>query len=337
MPSIWIDIANSPQVLFFKPVIDELHKNGIETIITVRDFAQTVPLSEKLGLEFHVVGKHDGKSRLKKGIGLFRRAFQLMDFYRKTGLKVSLALSHNSYHHILATKMLGIRTMTFMDFEGQKANHLAFRLADRVVVPIHFKREYLKKYGAGKEKVLFYDGLKEEVYLWNFEPGEDYIKEMGIERDLPIAAVRTPPDYALYHRKDNLFMDVLRHLSGRARVILLPRTEEQKEKLESEFPHFIIPNVAVDGPRLLYWSDFSISGGGTMNRESALLGTPAYSVFKGVKSGVDEYLERMGLLKYIDKPSDIRVEKKSGFRTFVRGRRVLEQIMDFIFRELESV
>ena len=337
MSSIWIDLANSPQVLFFKPIIEELKVRGIETIVTVRDFAQTVPLAENLELDFHIVGKHDGKSRLKKGIGLFKRAFQLISFYRKHNLKVSLALSHNSYHHIMATKMLGIKTMTFMDFEGQKANHLAFRLADRVVVPIHFKRDYLRKYGAKEGKVRFYDGLKEEVYLWNFQPGEDYVRELGIERDLPVAVVRTPPDYALYHRKDTLFMETLRYLRDKARVVLLPRTESQKKNLSKQFPQFHIPEEAVDGPRLLYWADFSISGGGTMNRESALLGTPAYSVFSGVKSGVDEYLEAKGLLKYIRRPEDIRVEKKKEFGTLVRGRRVLEQIMDFIMEELESV
>jgi len=337
LPHVWIDLANSPQVLFFKPIIDELHRAGIETTITVRDFAQTVPLARRFGLNFHIVGTHDGKSKFKKGLGLLRRAYQLSQFYRSLGKRVDLALSHNSYHHILATRFLGIRTMTMMDFEGQKANHLAFRLAHRVVVPIHFRREYLKKYGAREEKVRFYEGLKEEVYLWNFQPGNDYMKELGISRNKPIAVVRTPPDYALYHEGEGSFYSILDYLKDRANVILLPRTPTQKERLSREFPQFFIPEDAIDGPRALYWADFSVSGGGTMNRESALLGTPAYSTFQGVKPGVDEYLEKLGLLKYVSTPSDIRVEKKKAFRTLIQGRKVLDQILQFIHEELKAV
>ena len=309
----------------------------MDITITVRDFAQTVPLARRLGLDFHIVGTHDGKSRFKKGLGLFRRAHQLSQFYRRLGKKVDLALSHNSYHHILATRFLGIRTMTMMDFEGQKANHLAFRLAHRVVVPIHFKREYLKKYGAGEDKVRFYDGLKEEVYLWNFQPGNDYMQELGIGRDKPVAVVRTPPDYALYHQGEGSFYSILKHLEGKAGVILLPRTPSQRERLSREFPEFFIPEDAIDGPRALYWADFSISGGGTMNRESALLGTPAYSTFQGIKPGVDEYLEKIGMLKYVSSPGEIKIQKKKEFRTLVQGRKVLDQIISYILEELNIV
>ncbi len=337
MPHIWIDLANSPQVLFFKPIIDELSSRGIEVTVTVRDFAQTVSLARRLNLRFSVVGTHDGSSRFRKGMGLLRRAYQLVRFYRSLKRKVDLALSHNSYHHILATRFLGIRTVTTMDFEGQRANHLAFRLAHRVIVPAYFRKEYLKKYGVSEDRVRFYEGLKEEVYLWNFQPGEDYVAQLGISRDRPVAVVRTPPDYALYHRGDGPFYAILKYLRGRASVILLPRTAEQRVRLSREFPEFFIPGDAIDGPRILYWADFSISGGGTMNRESALLGTPAYSTFQGEKPGVDEYLEKLGMLRYISSPEEIEIRRKERYRTLVQGRKVLDQIVGYILEELDVV
>ncbi len=309
----------------------------MDITITVRDFAQTVPLARRMNLRFTIVGTHDGRSRFRKGVGLVRRAFQLIRFYREMNKKVDLSLSHNSYHHILASRLLGIRTITMMDFEGQKANHLAFRLAHRILLPIHFKREYIKKYGADEGKVRFFDGLKEEVYLWNFEPGDDYIAQLGIPRDRPVAVVRTPPDYALYHRGEGPFHSILRHLRGRASVILLPRTAEQKVRLSREFPDFFIPEDAIDGPRALYWADFSISGGGTMNRESALLGTPAYSTFQGEKSGVDEYLEKLGMLRYVSSPEEIDIRRKEGHRILVQGKKVLNQVVEYILEELGVV
>jgi predicted glycosyltransferase len=61
----------------------------------------------------------------------------------------------------------------------------------------------------------------------------------------------------------------------------------------------------VDGLQLLYSSDITVSGGGTMNRESALLGTDTYSIFTGKKPFIDEYLFEKKMLNFIDKVEDI--------------------------------
>ncbi len=325
---IWIDIANAPHVLFFKPIIEKL-KNEFEIITTLRDFGQTIEIAKNFNLTYEVIGKHHGKSKIKKFFGLFERANELKKYIKDK--KVNLAISHNSYHQILCAKILNIKTISFMDFEGQIANHLAFRLADLVVVPKFFKRKYLKIYGA--KNVRFYNGLKEEVYLWDFNDEKDYILELGIERKLPICVMRTPATSSLYYRKNELFFEVLRYISKYSKVILIPRNKEQIEELKlNEFlnENVIIPKMALNGPRLLYWADFAISAGGTMNRESALLGTPTYSIFKGLKSGVDEYLESLGILKYIKEPSEIKIEKKKEFKKLVNEPRVLNEIVEII-------
>ena len=41
---VWIDLTNSPHVLFFRPVIRRLDEAGVETVVTARDFAQTLGL-----------------------------------------------------------------------------------------------------------------------------------------------------------------------------------------------------------------------------------------------------------------------------------------------------
>jgi Protein of unknown function (DUF354) len=53
---------------------------------------------------------------------------------------------------------------------------------------------------------------------------------------------------------------------------------------------------AVDGPSLLALADLVVGAGGTMNRESALLGTPTYTVFAAELAAVDAELIRRGLL-----------------------------------------
>jgi hypothetical protein len=53
-----------------------------------------------------------------------------------------------------------------------------------------------------------------------------------------------------------------------------------------------------------------VSAGGTMNREAAALGTPAYTVFAGEFGAVDEDLIRRGVLVRVEHPGDVEVRAK---------------------------
>lgn len=61
---------------------------------------------------------------------------------------------------------------------------------------------------------------------------------------------------------------------------------------------FSLPR-AVDGPSLLSISDAVISGGGTINREAAGMGIPAFSIFGGKLGAVDRALEAAGKLQSV--------------------------------------
>src|SRR5258707_11088497 len=64
---IWIDLANSPHVPFFRALIPEFVARGNQVEITARDFAQTVELAAKAGMTPHVIGGHGGGSINRKG------------------------------------------------------------------------------------------------------------------------------------------------------------------------------------------------------------------------------------------------------------------------------
>ncbi len=143
---LWIDLANSPHVPFFKALAGKFTAHGHEIEFTAREFAETVPLARAAGLEAHVVGVHGGRAVSAKTGSSMRRALALAAWARKRDF--DLALSHNSYTQILAARSLGIKTITLMDYEYQPANHLAFRLASRVIVPTSFPAARLRHYGA---------------------------------------------------------------------------------------------------------------------------------------------------------------------------------------------
>ena len=57
---IWIDLANSPHVPFFRSLANELTKRDHEIVVTARDFAETVRLAEAVGFAHQVIGAHGG-------------------------------------------------------------------------------------------------------------------------------------------------------------------------------------------------------------------------------------------------------------------------------------
>jgi len=222
-----------------------------------------------------------------------------------------VALSHNSYPQNLAGRLLGCKVVTISDYEGQPANHLAFRLSHRVIVPKHFPQEALKKFGATHAKTQIFDGFKEQVSLSEFTPDDNFATELAdvcgfpeasVVTDKVVVTVRTPPVLAAYHQFDNdVFPAILAKLNQAKDVLVvaLPRTDDQKRQLQTDYPHLTVPTKAVDGRALCAFSDMVISAGGSMNREAALLGTPAYSVFVGAQPSSDKLLLASGALKQL--------------------------------------
>jgi uncharacterized protein len=310
---IWIDLANSPHVPFFRALVGEFAARGHSTEVSAREFAQTVELARTAGLEPAVVGVHGGGRLSGKAGNLVGRARSLARWARGRGF--DLAVGHNSYSQLVAARLLRLRAVTLMDYEHQPANHLAFRLASRVVVPAAFPDEALRRSGARPGKVRRYDGIKEDVYLADFAPDPRFpevLREhfrVDLTRDT-LVVVRPPASEALYHRFENeLFAELLARLlaSPGVRVVLLARSETQREGLSARFraENLFAPREALDGANLVAAADLVVSAGGTMNREAAALGVPAATVYAGRWAAVDEQLVREGRLRRIATREDL--------------------------------
>ena len=309
---IWIDLANSPHVPFFRALAGEFAARGHDVETTAREFAQTVELARAAGLSPEVIGGHGGRALSGKAGNLFGRAFALMRWARGRGF--GLAVSHNSYSQIVAARALGLKTVTLMDYEHQPANHLAFRLASRVVVPNAFPDGALRRCGARASKVRRYDGFKEDVYLAAYTPDpravEELRRSLGATPESVLVVVRPPASEALYHRFENeLFDALLARLSAdaRARTVFLARGRAQREEFAARLPSekFVVPQSALDGALLVSAADLVVSAGGTMNREAAALATPAATIYAGAWAAVDEQLVGEGRLVRLRTRADV--------------------------------
>ena len=337
---IWIDLANSPHVPFFRALANDFTRRNHEVVVTARAFAETVELAKAAGFAPQVIGEHGGGRLSGKAGNLVQRALALARWAR--GRNLDLALSHNSYSQILAARALSLKSVTLMDYEHQPANHLAFRLSSRIIVPRAFPEAALSRFGATAAKVKRYDGIKEDVYLADFQSDPEFektLKTLGISPADVLVTVRPPAGEALYHRFENeLFDQLLDRLSATysVKTVLLPRNNRQRKIYSGRAgAQLILPPGPIDGGNLIAHSDLVVSAGGTMNREAAALGIPAASIYLGQWAAIDEELVREGRLRRISTLEDVR-ELPLQKKVIARARHavhVMRQVADLILEE----
>lgn len=306
---IWFDFDNSPHVQIFKPILQRLESLCIDYQITARDFAQTINLLQLYNLDYREVGRYGGKNKFSKIINLITRSNELINFIK--GKNIIKAVNHGSRTQVIAAKRLGIKSIVMMDYEYTE-NRIFNYFSDYILVPQIIPDSRLKETGFNLKKILRYDGLKEEIYLEKFIPSKKFRDCLNVNIEDILVIVRPPSMTSNYHNKfsENILLKILVKLSQMKdiSVIIVPRTGLDKKFIESKIKlseNIRFLDKSVDGLQLLYASDISISGGGTMNRESALLGTKTYSIFTGKKPYVDEYLERKGLISYINNEDEV--------------------------------
>jgi predicted glycosyltransferase len=314
---IWIDLDNSPHVPFFAPILDALHHRGYSTVVTARDCFQVRELADLHGLRYRLIGHHSGKNRVCKLAGLCSRALRLTPTVLKE--RPSLAVSHGSRAQLIASACLGIPSLLIGDYEFSTS--WMFIQPTWVMAPDVIPTPAIR---CDPDRILRYPGIKEDVYVPRFVPDPALRRRLGLgERDV-VAIVRPPASEAHYHNPDSdvLFEAAVDFLGRRpgVKLVALPRNEKQARRVRTRWSDLLstgqmrIPQHAVNGLNLIWYSDLVISGGGTMNREAAAMGVPVYSVFRGQIGAVDRHLSASGRLVLLERvediPSKVRVVRR---------------------------
>jgi len=333
---IWIDLDNSPHVPFFKPIIEELNKRGYQVTLTARDCFQVCGLAELFNMQYKRIGRHYGKNKILKVIGTIIRSLQLLPTTLKE--KPALAVSHGSRSQLITAKLMGIPVVIIFDYEYTQG--LGFIAPDWVMGP-----EVIPDSGgkSDKNRFLRYPGLKEDVYAPSFKPDPNVLTELGLSREDLIVTIRPPATEAHYHNPESekLFVAVVEFLvqNPNVKIVILPRNEIKQtdwiKKMWAELCEtgvIIVSDHVVNGLDLIWFSDFVVSGGGTMNREAAAMGVPVYSIFRGKIGAVDQYLSENGRLTLLENVEDVKTKVKIVSRDksikFQQGNRgALEAIM----------
>lgn len=341
----WVDMDNAPHVHILRPLIVELQRQGHKVDITARDYGQTLPLLHMYGLNAVRIGRHAGPNGLKKRLFFVFRTLSL--FFYAMGKGYCCAVCHGSRSLLVAGALLRIPVVTMSDYEYASIPRAMAKMASLVMIPdVIPPAEYVRK-GIPVERIVQYPGLKEDLYIHNFEPDPSFIGELRIDRRRVVVLVRPPATMAHYAVKESgvLFYEVLSYLGSLVNIhtIVLPRTIKQDEAVRAfvrdhNYTNVHFPARVYDGPSLIWYSDVVISGGGTMNREAAALGVPVVSIYQGPVGAVDQNLVETGRLSHVKSLAEfkkielVKSDRDNGRRSVEVGARLCAFVIDRIIR-----
>ncbi len=319
---IWVDITNLPHVLFFEDFI-KTH----DTLVTTRKFGELTELLDSHGIDYIAAGKHAANAR-QKLIQSSKRVAALAEIVSKE--KIQAAVSKQSVELPRAAFGLGIPVIQVIDNEyAEHQNRLVLPLCSRLIVPEALDSRRLIKQGANRSQIETFNGLCEGVQVRRFKPKREILDNLD-----EYILIRPEPYFASYFKGRNITQKLIVELD--AKIVVIPRGNEKFKNA------LMLKNV--DSLNLIYHAKAFLGGGGTMNREAALLGTPTISYYPQELLGVDRFLIRQGLMQHILNPKEISralpglVEKKQELRkkakSLVRG---IENPFDIIEKEISSL
>ncbi len=339
---IWIDIDNPPQVQYLLPFKEAFEKRGYKVALTARDYAITFDILRQRGVEFSSCGKGFGKSRVRKVWGTLKRTAALLARFTRQRPTFLISASRSS---ALAARLMNIPSFIFCDYEFAELS--SFRsLGSHLVFPSVIGANTFLNLGFSSDHLMPFNGIKEHLSFSNvnFEKNEPYLFNV---RDPGKALVlfRPPAVESHYHAplSDDFAGDVLKYLSAQSNLVVIfsPRYPWQVSMLDSQQwsnPPVILAE-GIEFVSLLKGVDAVVTSGGTMAREAAYLGIPAFSIFKGQKCAVDKYLESLGKLVFIENQEQLNkmsFRKKAPFEKPENGEMVLESLVTEILKRARN-
>jgi predicted glycosyltransferase len=342
--TVWFDLENTPHVLFLEPIIRRLRKQGIDVAVTAKPQSQTIELAEARGLDCVPVGEGNVRGRVRKVIYGLGRAVMLGAWAARQGRPRLLVSSSRSAS--VAARWMGIPAIGLLDYEHSE--HRPFSLGCRpVFLPDLLRGAVLP--APLRRVASYFEGLKENLYL--DVAGVDRSSSrlmLELASDDFVVVARPPALHAHYANEVDesarLWARIVRefHDERGAILYLMPRDAEQREWLDQEFSFqdraHVLQEVK-DGPTLVAAADLVLSGGGTMNREAAVLGIPAWSVFTGKPPHLDECLAKEGRLRWVRNDEEYALAKAAGIPGLLPRRGPypggIAQIVEAIVANLE--
>ena len=333
---VWIDIDNPPQVQYLLPFRAAFEAAGLDTVVTARDYGRTVEMLEAAGARPQVFGKRVGRGTLRKGAAAVVRAHEQVRFFAALGRPdVLLAASRAA---AVAAWRMGVPGYLMGDYEHI---HLAvYRLTgSKIFYPELVGADHYIRHGLREGQLIPFRGLKEDLTFAGLDLDQVEPYDLGdTSADAVRVLFRPPSETSHYHddRSTEMARAALAWLAqAGALVVFAPREPDQAVLLEGlpwRHPPLILKR-SVPFASLLKSVDAVVCSGGTMLREAAYLGIPAYSIFCSQTGAVDRWLQDIGRAHLLRSPADlsrIELRKRPPLRRLDSNPKLLDQLAEVV-------
>ncbi|MEM3622913.1 MAG: DUF354 domain-containing protein [Candidatus Bathyarchaeia archaeon] len=328
MVDVWLDAVTPKDSLLIYALLPELKEKGYDTIVTAKKQTQTTEVLELLSIPYTCVGGY-GETLRDKLVEEQKRTLEFVNLFDKIGLPKVL-WTHGDVSAIRTA--FGLQIPVVYSNDTLHAVHVAklvCPLVDWLVAPVCFGKSW-SRFGIPKSKIVLYDGVEEVAWLKKpIAKKPDFLEELsGKERIILFRNVEYKASYCKDVKVD--VWKLVEELSKIATVIYLPRYEEEKRKLK-ELANVIVPAKPLLTFQILPYVDLVVGSGGTICRESALMGIPTINFH--FWDAIAKYLHGKNFpiyfsidIKEILKMSRVILQKTNKYKLNTSG----------IFEELES-
>ena len=298
---IWFDIINPPHVHFLSPLIKYYLQNNSdnEGIITVKNFAETVKLSASKDYKFNVIGKYNGKNKTTIVFSKIKRYLELLT--KLDDFDLSMACGHEASQ----ISWLKRKVSLFFTDNDISSPKLYNSFSDFIFMPSAIDNERLSELGVNKNKVVSYDGFKEDIYIAEYVPDKYFKNKIPFNDFVVLRPENLKASYV--QKKQNisitpLLMELL--IKKGINIVFLPRYDSDIEYVKNH--KVFMPEEPLNGLDLCFYADAVLTGAGTFAREAACLGIPAVSFFAGKRlMAVDKKMIDSRLMYYSRDPNEI--------------------------------
>lgn len=290
---IWLDFCEPKSISMLRPLYNELIKEH-DVFITARDFDSTFYLLDKWGVPYIKTGIYGGGALLSKLKSYSERLSRLINIIE--GEKPNFLFCITSPEAIRIAFGLQLPHIMFND-EPRSFGccSLTLPFVNQLIVPRCIPIEWFLKYGIKEEKIIRFNGIDEVGWLNReiFNPNDNILKKLNLEKEKYIVC-RTEPTKAGYlinkmepHETllSEIIPKILKFTGSELKYLIITRNQEQFDYLNKHFKEPIKKdNVRIyrgisDMANVMYFSKMVLTGGGTMVRESALMGIPSIEFF----------------------------------------------------------
>ncbi|MHA2170738.1 MAG: DUF354 domain-containing protein [Candidatus Kariarchaeaceae archaeon] len=281
---IWFEALTGKQAILFHHLREKVESLNHEVLITTRKYDYTESNLSRLGREFVSIGEYGGSSLKNKLVNGSKRIIELAEVIDR--YKPDVLISFPSPDAFRTAFGLGIPAIQLNDTPHARAvGKLTISLSNALIHPKSIDPKEFEQHGVSS--LYAYEGVDELQWIQSFTPTTTVLDELNLKKENYIV-FRCEESKAAYFQElypsvepgstsiGNI-IDQIRDKFQEFDYVVFPRYPEQNDLLARL--DVIIPEKSVDTQSLFAYSKAVMTGGGTMGRESALLGTPTVYSF----------------------------------------------------------